>query len=165
MSKPIKKQRVVNNFTRLVICEGISDKKLMEKIKSIFLDRKGNLKVQIDEAGGGGPKGALNRAINFQGDFDEKYLFIDSDIPLTEEVLKVAKRRDIEIIQSVPVCLEGMLLKIKGFPKQINDAEQAKQEMQKTFGLQLVVTESWYNDHITREVCESIIADEKHCAK
>ncbi|MNG76315.1 hypothetical protein D3C79_348390 [compost metagenome] len=163
MRKKIKRLRTVNK-TILIVCEGVSDKKFLEKIKKFTVQRDGGLRVTIDESGGGGPKGVLNRAINYPGQFDNKFMLIDSDIALTQEVVKVSQRKNITIIQSKPFCLEGLLLKSKGFDREIRDSQHAKQEMKNAYGLELVITERWYEDNLTQEFFLSVIEDERNPA-
>lgn len=104
----------------------------------------------------------LNRAINYPGQFDKIFMFIDSDIAITQEVAKIAKRKSIPIIQSKPFCLEGLLLKSKGFARQIRDSQHAKQEMRNMYNLDLVITERWYEEHLTEEFFLSVIDDERN---
>ncbi|CAI1776425.1 Uncharacterised protein [Serratia entomophila] len=163
MSKKIRKLRVVNK-TFLIVCEGVSDKRFLERIKRFTVQRDGGLRVTVDESGGGGPRGVLNRAINYPGQFDKKYMFIDSDIAITQEVAKIAQRKNIRIIQSRPFCLEGLLLKSKGFAREIRDSQHAKQEMRNIYDLDLGITERWYEEHLTQEFFLSAIEDERNPA-
>jgi len=163
MKKKPRKLRVANR-TRLIICEGISDKKFLERVKRFTIQRDGGLRVSIDESGGGGPRGVLNRAINYPGQYDSKCIFLDSDINLSAEVRKICQRKSITIVQSTPFCLEGLLLKSKGYAREIRDSQHAKQEMRATYGLNLVITENWYNEHMSEIFFSSVIEDETNPA-
>lgn len=163
MSKPTRKTRMLRS-TRLIICEGISDKKFVERIKTLYHPRNAGFSVKIDEAGGGGPKTAIQRAINYPGEFDRKYIYIDSDLAITATDRKAAERRNIKIIQSIPFCLEGLLLKITDFPREVTNSQHAKETLYDQYGLTTVVTEAWYEENITCQRLNTICANNNHFA-
>ncbi|WP_312952597.1 hypothetical protein [Superficieibacter sp.] len=163
MSKPARKTRTLRS-TRLIICEGISDKKFVERIKTLYHPRNAGFSVKIDEAGGGGPKTAIQRAINYLGDFDQKYIYIDSDLAISATDRKAAERRNIHIIQSEPFCLEGLLLKITDFPREVANSQNAKEILYGQHGLTTVVTEAWYEENITCQRLNTICASKNHAA-
>ena len=47
-------------------------------------------------------------------DYDKKYVLMDSDVTLSQQDRDFARKHRIEIIQSTPWCLEGMLLDALG---------------------------------------------------
>lgn len=162
MTKPKRKARGVEN-TKLVICEGISDKKFFERMKEVYHNRKCGFTIKLDEAAGGGPKTAIMAAINYNGHFDKKIVYIDSDISIPVDARKAAERKNIMIIQSIPHCLEGLLLKITGHKGEIRDTEHAKTILYRQYELPDVVTEVWYEQYITAQRMDSVAAEDKHC--
>lgn len=163
MTKPKRRTREINK-TRLIVCEGVSDKKFLERVKSLIATRDGGLRVSIDSSGGGGPKGVLNTVLNTQGLYDTKYMLVDSDIPITQAIKKTCDKRDIKIVQSIPFCLEGMLLKASGFKQEIRSSKHAKEEMSKRYGLGITITEQWYEEYLTKEFLLSVIEDKTNPA-
>lgn len=147
--------------TKLLICEGLTDKRFAERLKQIYKKRDSGFKIKIDDAGGGGPKSAIMTAITHAGGFDKKVVFIDSDLPITKEADAAAKRRGIPVIQSAPLCLEGMLLKIVGYKGEIRSSDEAKELFRIKYGI-FVITETWFNDYITFDVIELIKSNDNH---
>lgn len=162
MKKPSRKVKGASR-TKLVICEGISDKKFMERIKELFHIRNCGFTVRLDEAAGGGPKSAIFAAINYQGDYDKKYVFIDSDLPIPQDALTAANRRNITIIQSTPFCIEGFLLKFTGHSGQVRDTQHAKNTLYRRDALPDVVTQAWYERFITQVSVDAILNQQAHC--
>lgn len=161
MNKRIKKVRGVQE-TRLIMCEGITDKRFAERLKQLFNIRGNGISVRIDEAGGGGPKSAILAAINHAGQFDQKYVYIDSDLPVPADALAAAKKRDMILIMSKPHCLEGFLLRLMGDKCEIVDSKQAKLLFNEKYGLATGVSQSWYEENITSNFLEDILQDKKH---
>ena len=56
----------------------------------------------------------INTAVKFRSSakFDGKAVLLDSDVALTTQATQLAKSHRVEVIQSSPVCLEGMLLQV-----------------------------------------------------
>jgi len=72
-------------------------------------------KIKIVTADGGSPKDIIRSAFkNKQTDYDRRYVLMDSDISLSAQDRKIAQRNKVTIIQSTPICLEGMLLEVLG---------------------------------------------------
>ena len=161
MSRKARKVRGVQQ-TRLIMCEGITDKRFAERLKQIFNKRGNGVSVRIDEAGGGGPKSAIMAAINHAGQFDKKYVFIDSDLPIPADALAAARRKDMLINMSKPLCLEGFLLRLLGKACEINDSKHAKLIFNQTYGLVNGVSQAWYEEYITHEHLIVIMNDQDH---
>lgn len=162
MSRPLRKARGTIK-TKLIICEGISDKKFIDRIKGIIHKRDCGFSVKIDQASGGGPKSAIIHTITYAGSFDKKCVFIDSDIPIPVDAVRAAKNHNLIIIQSIPHCLEGLLLKMTGYAGEIIDTNFAKETFYKQYELQNAVTQKWYDENINDALLEKIIEDDKHC--
>lgn len=103
--------------TLIVVGEGPCDKAFLVYMKSLYDVKETGQKVKLDAADGGSPEIMLkdmDRKYK-HADYDKRVLFIDSDVEVTQEILARAKRLGIEIVQSKPLCLEGMLLDVLGF--------------------------------------------------
>lgn len=164
MSKPKRLKRNVGK-TKLLVCEGVTDKRFAECLKQLLVTRETGFSIRIDEAGGGGPKSAILTAINHAGAFDKRIVFIDSDIPIPKDALAAAANHGIQIIQSTPFCLEGFLLRLMGYKNGILHPQDAKDTFLRLNGLEHVVTQGWYEKNITLAHIESVINSPKHCCQ
>jgi len=108
--------RRVKLTTLIVVGEGAHDKAFLNHMKSIYDGRTSGQKVTINSADGGSPVDIINTVIRKHShtDFDKRYVLLDSDVPITQQARIRAKRSKIELVESTPVCLEGMLLEILG---------------------------------------------------
>ena len=102
----------VTRKTLLVIREGAHELAFLKHLKAIF--GSNNLEITIDASNGGSPYDVINTAVKFRNGatFDRKVVLLDSDVALTPQATKLAKSHRVEVIQSSPVCLEGMLLQV-----------------------------------------------------
>ncbi len=108
--------RKVQLATLIVVGEGPCDKAFLAYMKSLYDVKETGQRVKLDAADGGSPEimvKDMDRKYK-HADYDKRVLFIDSDIEVSEAILAKAKRLGIEIIQSKPLCLEGMLLEVLG---------------------------------------------------
>ena len=151
--------------TKLIICEGISDKKFIERIKLLTHNRDNGFTVKIDQSSGGGPKTAIIHAINYAGQFDRKCVFIDSDIAVPKDAFAAAKKRNILIIQSAPHCIEGFLLKLTGYNKEIHNTEDAKEVFYGKYNLPQIITQKWVDEYVDILLIEMIINKDNHCCR
>ncbi|EML9492538.1 glycosyltransferase family 2 protein [Enterobacter ludwigii] len=161
MRKPKRKIRGVER-TKLLMCEGITDKRLAECVKRLHSSRDVGFSVKLDDAGGGGPKSAILAAINHAGGFDKRVVFIDSDLPIPKDALAAANNRNIKIIQSSPFCLEGFLMRLMGHKQHFINSDEAKECFHKRYDLDGVVTQEWYEKYITLQHINAVIGDAKH---
>ena len=102
--------------TLIIVGEGPHDKAFLNHMKSLYDDRTTGQKVKIDSADGGSPADIINTIIRkFRNtEFDKRYILLDSDIPIKQQDRERAKKAKIELIESTPVCIEGMLLEVIG---------------------------------------------------
>lgn len=161
MSKPKRLKRNVGK-TKLLMCEGLTDKRFAECLKQLLVTRATEFSIRIDDAGGGGPKSAILAAINHAGGFDKRVVFIDSDIPIPKDAINAARNNGIQVIQSSPFCLEGFLLRLMGYNNGITNSQDAKDTFLRLHGLEHVVTQAWYENNITIAHIESVINDHRH---
>ncbi len=113
MARRNGKGRHVKLATLLVVGEGPADKAFINHLKSMY-SRDTGQKVTVEAEDGGSPGTMVKNLIrkHSHADFDHRFLMIDEDIPVSEDVQARAKQAKIEIILSTPVCLEGMLLEV-----------------------------------------------------
>ena len=98
--------------TLLVIGEGAHELAFLKHLKAIF--GSSELEITIDASNGGSPYDVINTAVKYRhgATFDRRAVLLDSDIVLTAQATKLAQSHGVEVIQSSPVCFEGMLLQI-----------------------------------------------------
>lgn len=108
----------------IVVGEGPHDKAFINHLKDLYDNRNTGQKVKIESADGGSPRDILKSALkNKHADYDKKYVLMDSDIAVTQQDRDFARKHKIEIIQSTPWCLEGMLLDALG--ERVPDGNEA----------------------------------------
>lgn len=113
MAKRKKKVRKVKS-TLIIVGEGGVDYAFLKYMQGLY-DRNVNRKITIRAGDGGSPADVIHAASKRRDiGYDERWILIDSDIELTLEDKKLAGKRKVHIIQSEPVCIEGMLLKVLG---------------------------------------------------
>jgi hypothetical protein len=102
----------VTRKTLLIIGEGAHELAFLKHLKAVF--GSSELEITIDASNGGSPYDVINTAVKFRNGatFDRKAVLLDSDVALTAQAIKLAKGHRLEVIQSSPVCLEGMLLQV-----------------------------------------------------
>lgn len=99
MTKPRRVRRGVER-TKLLMCEGITDKRFADCLKRLLTTRAAGFSVRLDDAGGGGPKSAIMAAINHAGGFDKRVVFIDSDLAIPNDALAAARNNRFPPTQS-----------------------------------------------------------------
>ncbi|WP_160189612.1 hypothetical protein [Escherichia coli] len=164
MMKPRRVKRGVER-TKLLMCEGITDKRFADCLKRLLTTRTAGFSVRLDDAGGGGPKSAIMAAINHAGSFDKRVVFIDSDLAIPTDALSAARNRDIQIIQSSPFCLEGFLMRLMGHNQQFVNSQEAKESFHRLYNLKNVVTQEWYEEYITLQHINSVLSDHTHVCR
>lgn len=110
------KMRHIKKTTLIVVGEGAHDKAFLDHMKSIYDSRNSGQKIKIDSADGGSPHDVIKTIIKKTNhtDYDRKYILMDSDVAIPQQDLSNAKKNNIVILLSEPLCLEGMLLDILG---------------------------------------------------
>ena len=109
-----KPTRSANKTTLLVMGEGEHDKAFLSHMKGIYHERRSGSKITLDFSSGGSPHDIIKDTVKKSRhvDYDQKFILMDSDIPIKQEDIKAAKDSGIAILYSEPLCLEGMLLSI-----------------------------------------------------
>lgn len=123
-----KKVRHASIASLIVVGEGPHDEAFIGHMKVLYDNRATNQKVKVESADGGSPSDIINYVVRKKHiSYDRKVILMDSDIPLKQQDRDNAKKNNITLIQSTPICLEGMLLEVLGLkaPKS-NDACKSK---------------------------------------
>lgn len=109
-----KPTRLVNKTTLLVMGEGEHDKAFLSHMKGIYYERHSGSKITLDFSSGGSPHDIIKDTVKKSRhvDYDQKFILMDSDVPVKQQDIKAAKDSGIAILYSEPLCLEGMLLSI-----------------------------------------------------
>ena len=104
--------------TLIIYGECPCDKVFLEHMKQIYDGRESGQRVNIDSADGGSPEHIIETVVrnSRHTEYDRCYILLDSDIPITQEDRKKAGKNKIELVESAPHCLEGMLLDVLGQP-------------------------------------------------
>ena len=95
--------------------EGPHDKAFVNHIKGLFDTRETEQTIKVQSADGGSPKDIIKSAIRSRhAAYDRRYVFMDTDVPITPSDKKYAREHKIGLILSEPLCLECMLLEVLG---------------------------------------------------
>lgn len=124
MRRKIKK---VRQTTLLIVGEGAHDKAFLDHLKSLYDGRESGQRVKIESGDGGSPHDLIKNTIKkiSHVDYDKVIIFMDSDVEIKISDRSEAKRKNITLILSEPICLEGYLLKLLG-RRVPSNAEQCK---------------------------------------
>lgn len=100
--------------TILIMGEGEHEEDFLKHMKLIYDQRLSGKKVKIEYNGGGSPHDIVKYTVKQtqHREFDIVYILMDSDVEIGVKDLKVAKDKKFIILQSEPLCLEGMLLEV-----------------------------------------------------
>lgn len=111
-----RKPRSVNKTTLLVMGEGEHDKAFLSHMKGIYHERRSGSKITLDFSSGGSPHDIIKDTVKKSRHvgYDQKFILMDSDVPVNQQDIKAAKDSGITILYSEPLCLEGMLLNVLG---------------------------------------------------
>lgn len=109
-----RKPRSVNKTTLLVMGEGEHDKAFLSHMKGIYHERGSGSKITLDFSSGGSPHDIIKDTVKKSRHvgYDQKFILMDSDVPVRQQDIKEAKDSGILILYSTPLCLEGMLLSV-----------------------------------------------------
>ena len=111
----VKRNKKVKLSSLIIVGEGPHDKAFINHLKDLYDSRTTGQKVKVESADGGSPRDILKSAIkNKHAEYDRKFVLMDSDVAISQQDRDFARKNRIEIIQSEPWCLEGMLLDALG---------------------------------------------------
>lgn len=125
---PKRKPRRVQLTTLLVVGEGASETAFVKYMKSLFCSRSSGKRITVQSGDGGSPMDLVKETINKSRHigYEKRYVFLDEDIPISQQVRDKARRAKIELIVSSPICLEGMLLDVLGESVPVVDSGACK---------------------------------------
>jgi hypothetical protein len=111
-SNPYKKKIRAAKKTILIYGEGQSEEIFLKHLRKLFAKNSG-VALTIKKGKGGTPKGVVEIAIKYSGDFDRRIVVIDNDKSKTEMMAarNLAEEHKVALIENTP-CLEGLLLSI-----------------------------------------------------
>lgn len=116
MAKREKKNRRIQQTTLIIVGEGSHEKAFLSHMKGIYTLRQSGRKVTIIKGDGGSPHDVINSTIkkSSHADYDSKLILMDNDVLITQQEHDIAKKQNIKLLLSKPLCLEGMLLEVIG---------------------------------------------------
>lgn len=101
--------------TVLVVGEGDTEKAFLDYLKSLYVSRGCGVSVTVRNAHGKGPMNVVDTAIRQSrtGEYKVVAVLMDTDLPWTDEVIKLARKHRLCLIGATP-CSDGLLLQILG---------------------------------------------------
>ncbi len=134
MAKQRKPRRVGNVRTLLIVGEGIHDKAFLGHMKGLYDGRETGQVIKLASSDGGSPRDILKSAQKQkEAAYDKRYVLMDSDVAISQQDRAFAEKNKVEIIQSEPICLEGMLLTVLGVPNG-NTGQSCKSKLRPYMG-------------------------------
>lgn len=128
-----KSQRHVTKTTLLVVGEGPDDQAFIKHMSQTFRTESKHTRSTIMKESGGSPGNIITNTVRKyrDGDYDKRYIVLDSDVPVDSASQKRAKQAGYDIILWSPLCLEGALLDTLNETVQpYETSQQLKQRLQ-----------------------------------
>lgn len=152
------------NYTKLIITEGYTEKLLVNYLKKRF--GKPFIYIHIEDVHGGNPHTIISNAIKYSKhrDFQKKYIYIDKDRKIKEEDLKLAQKNNFEFVYNHQ-CFEATILKlIKPNKDWTKNSQQCKIFFRKIIGpvnnldqkLESLSDQNLKNNHTISSIIEII---------
>jgi hypothetical protein len=112
----------------LIVGEGRHEEAFLKHVKQLFVQREGDLKVTLKQAGGKGAQHVIDWTVRQTANtsYDQVAALLDTDADWNASVAKKAKQKKITVLTS-DTCLEAMLLRILG-KEPIGDAKSLKKQ-------------------------------------
>lgn len=144
--------------SRLIVGEGKTEKVFLDHLKSLYLARRGDLIVKVDQGKGGSPRELLRSAIRIadRAQYSRRYLVVDGDcceVGFEEE----ARTEGFEAIVLDP-CFEAMALRVLGCRRKKGEEWDRDSAKAKAKFRDLYLTGS--DKMISRRLCGKIFPDE-----
>jgi len=110
------RKRQVLKATLLIVGEGAHEKAFLQYLKSLYDHRESGQTIKVDAASGGSPIEIIDDTIrkNNHAEYDRKVILLDTDVVIKQQDRDKARKHKIELIESTPICLDGMLLDLLG---------------------------------------------------
>ena len=99
--------------TVLIVGEGDTEKAFLDYLKSLYITRGCGVSITVRNAHGKGPMHVVDTAIRQSktGDYRIIAVLMDTDLPWTDDVLKLARKHKVYLVGATP-CIDGLLLQI-----------------------------------------------------
>jgi hypothetical protein len=107
--------RRVARKTMLVVGEGDTEVAFLKHLRTLYCANYEGVAATPSNAHGKGPTNVIDHTAKQarNGGYDLKVALLDTDIPWTDQLQKLARSRKIEMVGSTP-CIEGLYLQILG---------------------------------------------------
>jgi len=132
--------------TVLIVGEGDTEKAFLDHLKMHYVTRGCGVSVATRNAHGKGPENVVDVAIKHArgADYSIVAVLMDTDLPWTPALRKLARAKKICLIGASPCC-DGLLLRILGesVPEESN---HCKAKLVERMGRKPVVPEAYRND-------------------
>lgn len=141
----MKKRRIKQRKTLLIVGEGDTEVAFLNYLKRLYCQGDNTVKVTVKNAYGKGPEHVLEHAQRCQRSvaYDKVAVFLDTDIPWTNELLRQAKKHEIMLIGNTP-CIEGLFLRLLN--KLVPDrSEDCKTRIKKILNKNLLLADAYEN--------------------
>lgn len=150
MAKVVRRVRK----TMLVVGEGDTEVAFLKHLRTLYCANHEGVAATTSNAHGKGPENVIDHTAKQarNGGFDLKVALLDTDIPWTDQLKKLARRLKIEMVGSIP-CIEGLYLSILGR----NPPEQSlecKKAIKQQLGCDLTDWQN-YGQHFPKELLEA----------
>jgi hypothetical protein len=108
--------RVVRT-TLLLVGEGPTDAAFLKHLKSLYCKDGAGVKATIKRGHGGDPLSIIKKSVKYacEAEYDYRITLLDMDIPWSDQGMKLARKKRINLVGSNP-CIEGLLLSILNEP-------------------------------------------------
>jgi len=135
-SNPWKLKPQKAKFTILAFGEGQTEDAFLRYLGSLYISRESGVSIKYNYAGGKDPIYIIDRVIKYGTNiYDKVFVLLDSDKIILKTTWQKAKDHNIQIIQSIPCCIEGLFLSIlkKDFKSGGKNSKQYKKEFEDNY--------------------------------
>lgn len=135
-SHPWKLKPKKTKFTILACGEGQTEEAFLRYLGSLFISRESGVSIKYHYVGGKDPAYMIDKIIKYGASiYDKVFILLDNDKIILNTVLKKAKDHNIQIIKSIPCCIEGLFLSIlkKDFKLSGKNSKQCKKEFEDNY--------------------------------
>lgn len=132
--------------TVLIVGEGDTEKAFLDHLRTHYVTRGCGVSVTTRNAHGKGPENVVDVAIRHArgADYTTVAVLMDTDLPWTPALRKLARAKKICLIGANPCC-DGLLLRILGEPAP-EDSSHCKAKLIERLGRKPVAMEAYAND-------------------
>lgn len=142
--------------TKLIVGEGSNEKSFLDHIRSLYHTRMLGFDITIRNSTGGDPNSVLDNAIRRKKSiaYDEVYVLLDTDLEWSRSLINKADTNKITLIGASPICLEGLLLRIKDISLPPNLTSQACKSKLNSELSGKPFSQSFFNNHYNRQALD-----------